>query len=339
MSKNFTTIRKYCAKWLQNYSANIVKSSLQPLETCYREFFKKQRELPKFHARNSTTPSFPIDKQTAKITGSHLYIQKIGWMKFEGSNPYPNGEFVSGRVKYECGNWYAYITYKVELTRRPQSAREVGIDRNVGQIALSDGQIIHLPDLERKARNRKKYQKRMARQVKGSNRRKITRRRVQRAFMRERSARANWAHQVSRRIANNYHIAYIEGLNTSGMTKSAKGTVENPGKRVKQKTGLNRSILNSGWGKLEQCLSYKMIVEKVDPKYTSQTCSRCGAVDKASRKTQSEFKCTACGHEENADVNAALNILAAGNTVTGHGGVGVAPPVKCQKDSLACLPS
>ena len=119
------------------------------------------------------------------------------------------------------------------------------------------------------------------------------------------------------------------------MTKSAKGTAEQPGQNVKQKAGLNRSILASGWYKLEQCLSYKAQVEKVPAYYTSQACNQCGIADKANRKTQSIFKCRYCGHEDNADINAALNILAVGNTATGRGGSGVARPRKRQKIALS----
>ena len=105
-------------------------------------------------------------------------------------------------------------------------------------------------------------------------------------------------------------------------------TIENPGTHMKAKSGLNWEIRKSCWRKLGQCLSYKAHVEKVNPAYISQTCNKCGSVDKVNRKTQSIFKCQQCGHEDNADVNAALNILAAGNTVTGHRGSRVARPVK-----------
>ena len=206
---------------------------------------------------------------------------------------------------------------------------------------------------------------------------------MQKAHQAERNARANWYHQMSKVIADKYGIVYMEDLNTQGMTKSAKGTAEQPGRNVKQKAGLNRSILASGWYKLEQCLSYKAHVEKVPAPYTSQTCNKCGSVDKANRKTQSIFKCQQCGHEDNADVkgllkkyhhapvevnclvqnhhnhpvrlrptplhrrgmirpyqlryffnspvNAALNILAAGNTATGRGDGDISRSVKRQK--------
>lgn len=102
----------------------------------------------------------------------------------------------------------------------------------------------------------------------------------------------------------------VEDLNTKDMTASAKGTVEQPGRNIKQKAGFNRSILASGWGGLELKLAYKAgEVVKVNPAYTSQTCSRWGHVHQANRPSQAVFRCRACGFQVNADPNAAINIL------------------------------
>ena len=330
MGKVFTVLRRHSYKWLQDYSAYVVKSSLQPIETTYKEFFKDVetggklgRKPPRFHDKYTIIPSFPIDCYCAKVAGDSLFVQKVGWMKMAGNNPYPDGEFKSGRVKYECGNWYAYLTYEVQAEASlPHCIREVGIDRNVSEgnwAVLSDGAKHAGPDLVLKVARRKRYQRKLARQMKGSHRRKVTRVRLQKAFRAERFARLNWAHHVSKNIASEYDVAYVEKLNIRGMTKSAKGTKEKPGKHVKAKSSLNRKIMASAWGTLELHLNYKAEVRQVNPAYTSQTCHQCGHVDKHSRK-QSDFRCTACGHADDADVNAALNILAFGNGATGRGG-------------------
>ncbi len=328
----FTTMRREdgTTKWLQGYSSKVVRISLKPIETAYKAFFKDletggklNRSPPQFHGKYTTLPSFPIDYQSARVAGESLYVQKVGWMKMAGNNPYPDGEFKSGQIRYECGKWYAYLTYEVQAKASlPHSIREVGIDRNIaeGRLAvLSDGTKHPGPDLKRKVAKRKRYQRKMARQARESNRGKITKVRLQKAFQAERFARLNWAHHVSKDVASQYDLAYVEKLNIRSMTKSAKGTKEKPGKNVKAKAALNRKILASAWGALELCLNYKMEVRKVPPAYTSQTCHQCGHVDKGSRK-QSDFKCTACGHADDADVNAALNILAFGNGAAGRGG-------------------
>ena len=106
------------------------------------------------------------------------------------------------------------------------------------------------------------------------------------------------------------------------MTKSATGTTDRPGTNVRQKAGLNRVILHTGWAALGQMLNYKAAeVIEVSAAYTSQTCSACGVIDADSRRSQSEFKCVACGHAQNADLNAARNIRAPGTGATARQGV------------------
>ena len=175
-----------------------------------------------------------------------------------------------------------------------------------------------------------------------SNRRKLAKHRLQKACQAERFARANWYHQTSKLIADKYDIVYMEDLNTQGMTKSAKGTIEPPFVAMatngvtlwRTLTWVCRSdklrlVLNSGYSKNHPDRL------RLPAPYTSQTCNKCGSVDKANRKTQSIFKCQQCGHEDKADVNAALNILAAGNTATGRGDGGISRSVKRQKNEIA----
>jgi putative transposase len=125
----------------------------------------------------------------------------------------------------------------------------------------------------------------------------------------------------------------IEDLKVSNMSKSAKGDMEKPGKNVNAKSGLNRSILDQGWAEARRQLEYKQvwrggIVFAVPAQYTSQKCSGCGHVDKASRPSQDTYCCTTCGMEMNADVNAAKNILAAGHVVLAGGAEPLGAAVK-----------
>ncbi len=118
----------------------------------------------------------------------------------------------------------------------------------------------------------------------------------------------------------------VENLDITGMTRSANGSVERPGRNVRAKAGLNRGILGSCWGVLVRRLQDKAPgrVEKIHPAYTSQRCSACGRVDAKSRKSQAVFVCTSCGYACHADVNAARTI-AAGHAVTARGRTG--PPL------------
>ncbi len=104
------------------------------------------------------------------------------------------------------------------------------------------------------------------------------------------------------------------------MSKSAAGTVDEPGRNVAAKSGLNRAILDQGWYEMRRQLEYKQRwrggeVQTVNPAYTSQKCSCCGHTAKKNRQSQAVFVCVACGYEANADINGARNILAAGHAV------------------------
>jgi putative transposase len=132
-----------------------------------------------------------------------------------------------------------------------------------------------------------------------------------------------------------FDVIRVEDLQIANMTRSAKGTREDPGRNVRQKAGLNRGILGSGWGLLVRRMEDKAPgrLEKVKPHYTSQRCSACGQVDRGSRESQAVFRCTACGFAGHADVNAAINI-AAGHAVTARGGNRVTRPVNREPQLL-----
>jgi putative transposase len=170
------------------------------------------------------------------------------------------------------------------------------------------------------------------------NRRGRARHAIARLKARERDRRKDWAEQTSTDIARRFDLIRVEDLKITTMTRSAKGTRENPGRGVRAKAGLNRGILGSGWGLLVRRLEEKAPgrVEKVSPALTSQRCSACGRVDRGSRESQAVFQCTACGFAANADVNAAISI-AAGHAVTARGGDGVTRPVNREPHLL--LPS
>jgi putative transposase len=171
-------------------------------------------------------------------------------------------------------------------------------------------------------------QRKLARGRRGSNRRRRVKLAIARLKARETDRRKDWAEKVSTDLARRFDVIRVEDLKIANMSRSAKGSKERPGRNVRAKAGLNRGILRSGWGLLVRRLQDKAPgrTEKINPAYTSQTCSGCGHRDPESRESQSRFRCRACGLQVHADVNAAINI-AAGHAVTARGGDGVARPV------------
>jgi putative transposase len=171
-----------------------------------------------------------------------------------------------------------------------------------------------------------KYQHRMARKVKARGTGRKAKARIQRIHKRIADARADFLHKASHTISKNHAIIAVEDLKVRNMTKSAGGTAERPGRKVRQKAGLNKAILDQGWGEFRRQLEYKTAWRggsfvAVDPKNTSRTCPCCGHVSADNRKTQALFVCVKCGHTANADHVGALNDLGAGHAAIACGAI------------------
>ena len=204
-------------------------------------------------------------------------------------------------MSQECGRFYISIQTEFEYEVPKHQGKEIGIDMGIARFAtLSNGQYF-------KPLN---------------------------AFKTYKGKLAKLQRQLKNKVkfSKNHAMIYVEDLQVSNMSKSAKGTVEQPGQNVAQKSGLNRAILDQGWGEFRRQLEYKSawrggFVIAVPPHHTSQTCPCCGYTDKENRPTQAEFECVKCGYRENADVVGALNILARGRTSPSHQNqAGTQPP-------------
>ncbi|MXX30615.1 MAG: transposase, partial [Gammaproteobacteria bacterium] len=255
LGKAFTTLRNSRGReWLRELPFAEVRYTLKRQADAWQGFFKGQRARPKFKGRGCCM-GFTIPGKV-RIRNGFIAVPKIGEVRLRrrGGNPWPGGKPKQAVFKREGSKWFCTVFYEVAIYRRSDDGTVVGVDRNVGQCALSTGEIIRLPDLSRLEARKRRYQRRMARQAKTSGRRKRTKSKLARTHARIRGIRSNWCHQTSKRIADAAHTVAIEDLNTKGMTKSAKGTEEEAGKNVKSKAVLNRKILASGWYGLERNL-------------------------------------------------------------------------------------
>ncbi len=267
-------------------------------------------------------------------------VPKVGWVRFRWSRPVPP-EVKSYRVTRDrAGRWHVAFAAVPVPVPAPDNGQAVGIDRGVAvAAALSTGELLHVPGLTvQQGRRLRRLQRRLARAKRGSNRRAQVKHAIARLRARETDRRKDWAEKVSTNLARSFDVIRVEDLRIRAMTRSGKGTRDCPGHNVRQKAGLNRGILRSGWGLLVHRLEEKAPgrVEKIKPAFTSQRCSACGQVDRKSRESQAVFRCTACGFACNADVNAARNI-AAGHAVTARGGHREAGPVNREPQLLASL--
>jgi putative transposase len=310
--------------WLAGCPVHPQQQVLRRLDQAYRRFFAKKGGRPSFKSRGQEAGlRFPDPKEfSLDALNARIKLPKLGWVRLRMSRPV-EGTLRNATLTREGEKWFVSIQAEQHHTTATLcEAPTLGID--VGLVAFaatSDGQLIApLQALAKRKRQLKYLQRAVARRKKGSsNRRKAVRRlgNLHRRIVRQRS---DWHHKLTTQLASQHAVIAVEDLSIKGMSASARGTAHRPGKNVHVKAGLNRSILDAAWGEFTRQLSYKTHwrggrVIFVNPSYSSRRCRICGDKSTENRKTQSLFRCVACGHTENADLNAAQNILAAGHAV------------------------
>jgi putative transposase len=338
------TEAKAALAWLAEPHCNVLQQALRDLDRAYRNFFAGRAGFPRFKRRGrhdsfriQARASAPIRVRRLNRRCGEVTIPKLGTVRFRWSRK-PIGDIRHLTVSRDTLGWNIALCcdqHAEQPARHPGPA--VGIDRGVSAtVALSTGDLLYCPGLppgqagrlERLARKAGRQEtarrRRPAEQRRRSARHQRTLDAIAGLRAREARIRRDFHHKLTTDLAKNHGLVVIEDLRVQSMTRSAKGTIEQPGVKVAQKRGLNRAVLAQGWGEIATMLDYKTaqrggLLVKVPAAYTSQTCSRCGVVDGASRRSQAIFACVACGHTANADVNAARNILAAGQAVTARG--------------------
>ena len=213
------------------------------------------------------------------------------------------------------------LTFDVEKTPLPPSECSVGLDLGVSsRIVSSDGE--HIPGVKENGRRKRRLQRKVSRAKKGSRNRAKKKAMLSRETRRQAVRERNATHRLSTRFVRKYKSIFIEKLNISNMTRSARGTADKPGKEVSAKAKLNSGILRNRWGQLRTQLAYKAEwagreLKEVDPKYTSQDCSRCGKRNPG-KTPERMYTCADCGLRMDRDENAAKNILARGLGLRPH---------------------
>jgi putative transposase len=327
----------------------VLKTYFQAWKNCW----DGRAEEPACKARFRSVMSVDIPQgRDLRIKRVHrrwgmVNIPKVGRVRFRWTKDLPIGKHANtdnritgARLIKDGLGWHiAFRVQTLELRPEPHQGPEVGIDAGVNlPLALSDGshqdhgRPPRLPDgtsdrdkwlnadekakllrLEQRAAHRKGFRKPKER---SSNRLRSTYPQIRQLRAKATRRAVDWQHKTTTAIAEKYGVVVVEDLHITNMVKSARGTIEEPGKNVAQKSGSNRANLQEAWGRTVTMLTYKTArlggtLVKVPAPNTSLRCSACGFITPGSREDQATFVCKNpdCGWSGNADWNAARNIL------------------------------
>ena len=307
--------------WLSDAPSQALQQKLKDLGRAYDNFFARRAASPRRKRRGrGDSFRYPAPEQIRlDQANGRIFLPKLGWL------PYRNSREVLGTIRNvtvsrACDKWYVSIQTERDVELPLPEGTDVGIDMGVVRFAtLSDG-TYHAPlnSFRKHEAALRKAQQSLSRKVKFSRNWHKARRRVQRLHRRIARARHDYLHKLSTTISKNHAFVCIEDLQVVHMSASARGTKEQPGTCVRAKSGLNKSILDQGWGEFFRQLDYKLArkgghLVAVPPRDTSRTCPSCGHVAKENRRSQAAFQCVNCGFEAHADVVGAINILRAGH--------------------------
>ena len=314
--------------WLSDCHSQVLQQSMKDLMRSFENFFEGRSKFPKWHKKFRDEDSFRYP-QGFKIDEARkqLYLPAIGWVKYRRSR-FIEGQAKNLTIRRKADGWYASIQTELDIPDpvHPKADNEAAIDMGVVRLYTCTDDTHHegLRCLRNKLDKLAREQRRLKRMVKFSKNWKKQQQKIARIHKSIADSRRDILRKEAIKLSKNHGVLYREDLKVKNMTASASGTIEDPGKNVKQKSGLNRAILDQGWGMFFVFLNEEMdkrggLVYAVPLQRTSQECPICHCVSAENRPTQAKFKCVKCGYEANADDNAALCILGRGQRLRACG--------------------
>ena len=315
--------------WLGTGSSSVQQQALRDFDQALRNWWAGTHRRPRWRTKGVDEGFCIRDVKARRIARkwAEVHVPKVGWVRFRLTRPL--GEHGMARVtKDRAGRWHVSFSAPQPPVTRTATGTAVGIDMGVAHVVTtSAGDHLDVPGLRPGEQARLlRLERQKARRRAGSNRYARTKHAIAVLHARAADRRKDWVEKTSTRLVAGHDLIVFEDLRVKDMLRSARGSVESPGRNVAAKAGLNRRIAASGWSRLVRRTTEKAAasqgceVVRVDPRHTSQRCSVCSHVDPSNRSSQAVFRCGGCGHADNADVNAAKNILAAGLAATARGG-------------------
>ena len=337
--------------WLSEVSSVPIQQSLRHLQTAFGNFFARRAKHPTFHSRRGPQSITYVATGFSFDGGNKLTLAKmneplnIRWSRTIPKKAKATSVTVS---KDSAGRYFISVLCDDEVAELEPSGNQIGIDMGLNHFLItSDGEKVAAPNLYRKhekklARLQRRQARKMetAKQAAGIPKGKAIpkgvripksknwlkdQQRINRVHAKIADARRDFQHKLSTRLIRENQTISVETLAVKNMSRSAKGTTEKPGKKVKQKSGLNKSILDASWSEFIRQLEYKAAwygreIIGIDRWYpSSKRCSACGFVLKDLPLKTRSWSCPECGAHHDRDINAARNILAAGLAVSALG--------------------
>ena len=342
-----TAIRADWPEW-EALDVQLGRGVLRQLERAFTAFFRRVktgerpgfprfRPISRFRCIEVAQPRSGMVKVRADGKKGYIRVKGLPTMELRLKKPLPSSDALKSlRLVKRPNGWYADLTYETEKSLLPANDNSAGLDMGVNnRIALSTGEMVERRKIDRTRENR--LRQAVSRKVRGSKRRRRAVTTLSRETRRNAVRNRNECHRATTGIVRRFGKIAVEKLEIRNMTRTARGTAEEPGKNVATKSGLNREILAQTWGLLRDQLRYKAAwagreFVEVNPRYTSRECSQCGQ-----RTPQSEYRtyaCGVCGYVDDRDTNAARNVLIRAFGPTGAG----IPPASSGARTVGSLP-
>ena len=302
--------------YLNEVSCVPLQQALRHLQGAFAAFWDKRAKYPRFKSRHKSRASAEYTRSAFRYKDGKLFLAKMSEpLDIRWSRPLPEGAEPSTVTvsRDAAGRWFVSLLVEEAIEQHPATDAAVGIDAGISSLlTLSTGEKVANPRHERRDRERlARAQRAMARKQKGSANREKARRKVARVYARITDRRADTLHKLSTRIIRENQTVIIEDLSVRNMVKNHS---------------LARAISDASWSEFRRMLEYKadwhgrelVVIDRWYP--SSKTCSACGHLAAKMPLGVREWQCHACGARHDRDVNAAINIRAAGLAVTACGG-------------------
>lgn len=347
--------------WYKAIQHHVLQQMVDRVDNAFQRFFKGESNYPK-QQRRGKFRSFSYPSRDVRFKGNKVRLPSIGWMRFFQSRPFPDGFAVrTVTVRLKADGWYISVRLQDDSVPVLPSTNEVktaiGVDLGIAKLAsLSTGETILNPRFARDTERRRKIlYRRASRKQKGSKKRRYAYQHLARLENKVANQRNDYQWKTAKKLVNTVNLLVFENLNIKGMSARWKPKKDDlTGRYIKNgaaaKSGLNKAILDAGWGELKQkirVMSEKagVIFHEVNPKHTSQECSCCYYISPTNRDKE-RFLCEHCGYFCDADVQASINIRERGLKELGinlpklpvvHGKVTTKEPVARLGKSLGLL--